>query len=148
MTSYEVLAQEYFREVDERVGLEPGEETRIEYVSGSVEAACALGLADGIGTVSSLPTSLTHTFNKLMYRAQVVDLVESGETMRAAGLHPLSTLLQTSAVLIRSTTPKHTALEPLVAKIASRIAGYVASNKYIVCQVRPSAPSLYSSSPF
>ena len=73
-----------------------------------------------------------------------VDLVESGETMRAAGLHPLSTLLQTSAVLIRSTKPKHPSLEPLVAKIASRIAGFVASNKYVVCQVRtprrPSAP--------
>ena len=65
-----------------------------------------------------------------------MDLVESGETMRASGLHPLSTLLQTSAVLIRSTTPKHASLEPLIAKIASRIAGFVASNKYIVCQVR------------
>jgi len=111
VTSYVVLAQEYFREVDERVGLRPGEGTRIEHVSGSVETACALGLADGI-----------------------VDLVESGETMRAAGLHPLSTLLQTSAVLIRSTTPKHPSLEPLIAKIASRIAGFVASNKYVVCQ--------------
>jgi len=108
VTSYEVLAQEYFREVDKRVGLTGDDKTRIEYVSGSVEAACALGLADGI--------------------------VESGETMRAAGLHPLSTLLQTSAVLIRSTTPKHPSLEPLITKIASRIAGFVASNKYIVCQ--------------
>jgi len=111
VTSYEELAQQYFKKVDERVGLKPDEGTRIEYISGSVEAACALGLADGI-----------------------VDLVESGETMRAAGLHPLSTLLQTSAVLIRSTEPKHPTLEPLVAKIASRIAGYVASNKYIICQ--------------
>ena len=137
VTSYEVLAQEYFREVDERAGLAPDEGTRIEYISGSVEAACALGLADGIGTIPSLPTSRTHTFDRLMSRARVVDLVESGETMRAAGLHPLSTLLQTSAVLIRSTTPKHPSLEPLVAKIASRIAGFVASNKYVVCQVRP-----------
>lgn len=68
--------------------------------------------------------------------ARAVDLVESGETMRAAGLHPLSTVLKTSAVLIRSTTPKNPSLEPLVAKIASRIAGFVASNKYVVCQVR------------
>jgi ATP phosphoribosyltransferase len=43
VTSYEVLAQEYFREVDERAGLSPDDGTRIEYVSGSVEAACALG---------------------------------------------------------------------------------------------------------
>jgi hypothetical protein len=54
VTSYEVLAQEYFQKVDEQAGLGPGEGTRIEYVSGSVEAACALGLADGIGTLSRL----------------------------------------------------------------------------------------------
>ena len=150
VTSYEVLAQEYFREVDERAGLTGDEGTRIEYVSGSVEAACALGLADGIGTISPPSSSLTHI--DCLYKCNnpsppthyslpatlvlVVDLVESGETMRAAGLHPLSTLLQTSAVLIRSTTAKHPSLEPLIAKVASRIAGFVASNKYIVCQVR------------
>ena len=60
VTSYEVLAGEYFREVDERAGLSPDEGTRIEYISGSVEAACSLGLADGIGTVSS-PTPSRRT---------------------------------------------------------------------------------------
>ena len=42
-----------------------------------MEAACALGLADGI-----------------------VDLVESGDTMRAAKLHPIETILESEAVLI------------------------------------------------
>ena len=60
VTSYEVLAQEYFREVDERVGLTGDDATRIEYVSGSVEAACALGLADGIGTIFSPSLFFTH----------------------------------------------------------------------------------------
>jgi ATP phosphoribosyltransferase len=50
VTSFEVLAGGYFKEVDERVGAEEGKRTVIEYVGGSVEAACALGLADGIGT--------------------------------------------------------------------------------------------------
>lgn len=63
-----------------------------------------------------------------------MDLVESGETMRAAGLHALSTVKETQAVLIQSSPPKHPALSPLVRKIAARIAGVVASNKYVICQ--------------
>ena len=50
-----------------------GDDTAIKYVSGSVEVACALGLADG-----------------------VVDLVETGTTMRAAGLEIISTIMQVS----------------------------------------------------
>ena len=47
VTSFEVLAGQYFGELDQRVkGEKP---TVIEYIGGSVEAACALGLADGIG---------------------------------------------------------------------------------------------------
>ena len=51
-TSFEVLGGRYFKEVDERVqatGEGKGRaNTTIEYVGGSVEAACALGMADGI----------------------------------------------------------------------------------------------------
>lgn len=46
-TSFEVLSAELFAEVDKKVG--NGSKTSIEYVGGSVEAACALGMADGIG---------------------------------------------------------------------------------------------------
>lgn len=50
VTSFEVLAGEYFGRLDEQLGLAGKNKTNIEYVGGSVEAACALGLADGIGT--------------------------------------------------------------------------------------------------
>ena len=49
VTSFEVLAGQYFKEFDDRLQLQDGKRTNIEYVGGSVEAACSLGLADGIG---------------------------------------------------------------------------------------------------
>ncbi|KAF8519701.1 HisG-domain-containing protein [Gautieria morchelliformis] len=111
VTSFEVLAGRYFDDLDTELGLVNEQRTKIEYVGGSVEAACSLGLADGI-----------------------VDLVESGETMRAAGLHAIGTLLETEAVLIRSTKPKHAHLAPLIERITKRIAGVIASSKYVLCQ--------------
>ena len=54
--------------------------------------------------------------------------------MRAAGLHAIATLLQTEAVLIKSSTPKHLVLEPLIKVITSRIAGVVAASRYVVCE--------------
>ncbi|KAI0070368.1 ATP phosphoribosyltransferase [Panus rudis PR-1116 ss-1] len=111
VTSFEVLSGQYFSKLDEKLQLSGGAATKIEYVGGSVEAACSLGLADGI-----------------------VDLVESGDTMRAAGLHAIATVLETEAVLIKSSTPKNPAHEPLIKLITSRIAGVVAASKYVVCQ--------------
>ena len=61
-------------------------------------------------------------------------LPESGDTMRAAGLHAISVVLQTEAVLIKSSAPKHPHLEPLIDMITRRIAGVIASNKYVLCQ--------------
>ena len=49
VTSFEVVAGRYFDEIDKRLGLQGDQRTKIEYVGGSVEAACSLGLADGIG---------------------------------------------------------------------------------------------------
>ncbi|KAF7325824.1 hypothetical protein MKEN_00433100 [Mycena kentingensis (nom. inval.)] len=111
VTSFEVLAAEYFGKLDAVRNLTGEQRTRIEYVGGSVEAACALGLADGI-----------------------VDLVESGDTMRAAGLHAIATLLETEAVLIKSTAQKHPAHAPLIELVTARIAGVVAASKYVACQ--------------
>ena len=54
--------------------------------------------------------------------------------MRAAGLHAIATVLQTEAVLIKSSTPKHPSLEPLIQLITSRIAGVVAASRYVVCE--------------
>ncbi|KAJ9109506.1 hypothetical protein QFC20_003250 [Naganishia adeliensis] len=109
-TSFEVLAGSYFKDVDERVGGD--KKTSVEYVGGSVEAACALGMADGI-----------------------VDLVESGDTMRAAGLHAIATLMTSEAVLITPSNPHSSltpALEPLIPMIKSRIAGVIAAKQYVL----------------
>ncbi|EKM49900.1 uncharacterized protein PHACADRAFT_265657 [Phanerochaete carnosa HHB-10118-sp] len=111
VTSFEVLAGEYFDKLDQKLNLADDAKTKIEYVGGSVEAACALGLADGI-----------------------VDLVESGDTMRAAGLHAIATLLDTEAVLIRSKEQKHPEHASLIRLITSRIAGVVAAGRYVVCE--------------
>ena len=54
--------------------------------------------------------------------------------MRAAGLHAIATVLQTQAVLIRSSTSKHAHLSPLITLISSRIAGVVAAGKYVICE--------------
>ncbi|CAK5266126.1 unnamed protein product [Mycena citricolor] len=111
VTSFEVLAGSYFDKLDEKANLSGDQKTQIEYVGGSVEAACALGLADGI-----------------------VDLVESGDTMRAAGLHAIATLLQSEAVLIKSTVQKHPDFAPLIQLVTRRIAGVIAAGKYVICQ--------------
>lgn len=111
VTSFETVSAGYFGEIDARLGLTGDKKTKIEYVGGSVEAACSLGLADGI-----------------------VDLVESGETMRAAGLHAIATVLNTEAVLIRSSKPKHEHLAPIVELITRRIAGVIAASRYVVLQ--------------
>ncbi|TYJ54315.1 ATP phosphoribosyltransferase [Cryptococcus floricola] len=110
-TSFEVMAGELFGGkdgVDAKIGKG---QTKVEYVGGSVEAACALGMADGI-----------------------VDLVESGDTMRAAGLHAIHTLMSSEACLITSSTP-HANLTPellaLIPLIKSRIAGVLASKRYV-----------------
>ncbi|WVQ84036.1 ATP phosphoribosyltransferase [Cryptococcus sp. DSM 104549] len=111
-TSFEVLAGELFggeEGVDKKVG--GGKKTQVEYIGGSVEAACALGMAD-----------------------EIVDLVASGDTMRAAGLHAIHTLLTSEAVLITSSTPHPNvtpALSPLIPLIKSRIAGVLASKSYV-----------------
>jgi len=111
VTSFEVLAGKYFNNLDEKLGLQETSRTSIEYVGGSVEAACALGLADGI-----------------------VDLVESGDTMRAAGLHDIDTLMTSEAVLIKSSVPKASTHTSIIEKISSRIKGVIAARNYVVCE--------------
>ena len=71
VTSFEVLAGEYFKTVDERLQLQDDKRTKIEYVGGSVEAACSLGLADGIGTFSCS----RHARARSLILSHTVDLV-------------------------------------------------------------------------
>ena len=107
VTSFTNLAEQYFRKLEaEQSGQTNGEvakdaklKTNIKYVGGSVKAACALGVADGI-----------------------VDLVKSSETMRAAGLKAISTVDSSSAILIKS---KHPSDPKLVDLITARIKGVI-----------------------
>ncbi|POS68901.1 histidine-2, partial [Diaporthe helianthi] len=117
-TSFVHLAQEYFARLElEQDGettngdsWDPSRKlkTKIIELSGSVEAACALGVADGI-----------------------VDLVESGETMKAAGLQAIDTVVESSSILIKSKAPSQ---PELVELIASRIRGVITAQKYVLCQ--------------
>jgi ATP phosphoribosyltransferase len=64
-------------------------------------------------------------------------LSESGDTMRAAGLHAIHTLLSSQAVLITSKTP-HPTLSPdllasLTTLITSRLAGVIAAQQNVLC---------------
>ncbi|KAF2764826.1 ATP phosphoribosyltransferase [Teratosphaeria nubilosa] len=112
-TSFTGLSEQYFRSLEgNSKTLTNGDaaaklQTILRPLSGSVEAACALGLADGI-----------------------VDLVESGETMRAAGLKAIATVIETTAVLIKS---KNVADPKLVQLITNRIKGVITAQKFVLC---------------
>lgn len=106
VSSFVNLTRKYFETLED-VKEDEQLKTKIKYVGGSVEASCALGVGDAI-----------------------VDLVESGETMKAAGLHAIETILDTSAHLIYSKHPSHPELLDL---IQSRFEGLLAANKYVLC---------------
>lgn len=106
VTSFTKLAADYFEDLEKTSGASTGN-TTIKYVGGSVEASVALGVGDAI-----------------------VDLVESGETMKAAGLKAISTVLTTSAHLISSKQPR---FPELVETIFSRFQGIMAANSYVLC---------------
>jgi ATP phosphoribosyltransferase len=100
VTSFPNLAKDYFEQFED----EADSETNIKCVSGSVEVACSLGLADGI-----------------------IDLVETGTTMRAAGLQKIGLVMKTETVLIANTSKVD---KPLVQKINKRILGFLKSTKH------------------
>jgi ATP phosphoribosyltransferase len=52
--------------------------------------------------------------------------------MRAAGLHAISTILTSEAILIRSSSPPPSSL-PLIERISSRLAGVIAASRYVLC---------------
>lgn len=62
MTSFTALSEAFFAKLE---GVAPGEKlsTKIKYVGGSVEAACALGVADGI--VDLVGTFLRNPYNDI-----------------------------------------------------------------------------------
>lgn len=99
-TSFPTLTADFFNKALD-VATHPENKVEIKYLSGSVEAACALGLADAI-----------------------VDLVETGTTMKAAGLEIVGKVMDTETVLIQN---KHTTHAPLVKRIHKRILGFLKS---------------------
>ncbi|CCF60690.1 hypothetical protein KAFR_0L00820 [Kazachstania africana CBS 2517] len=106
VSSFTNLTRAYFAQLE---GVPESQmSTRVKFVGGSVEASCALGIADAI-----------------------VDLVESGETMRAAGLTDIATVLDTSAHLIQSKHPKGDLT--LIKTIKSRIEGVLTAQRYVYC---------------
>ncbi|KAJ8599565.1 hypothetical protein CTAYLR_004652 [Chrysophaeum taylorii] len=102
-TSFPRLAGRHF------AALESGskEPTKIKVISGSVEAACGLGLADA-----------------------VVDLVETGTTMKAAGLEEVAVVMHTQTVLIAN---PHAVSAELVETVRKRIAGYLTATTWVMC---------------
>ncbi|KAJ5804512.1 uncharacterized protein N7518_000815 [Penicillium psychrosexuale] len=106
VTSFTALTESFFRNLE---GAEVGQKlsTNIKYVGGSVEAACALGVADGI-----------------------VDLVESGETMKAAGLKAIDTVVSSTAVLVKSRKSN----SEMLTILSSRLRGVITAQKFVLCQ--------------
>lgn len=51
--------------------------------------------------------------------------------MRAAGLKPIDTVVESTAILIKSRTPSN---PEMVELIASRIRGVITAQKYVLCQ--------------
>ncbi|KAL3896961.1 MAG: hypothetical protein SGCHY_003737 [Lobulomycetales sp.] len=110
-TSFPRIAEQFFDKIFKDSG-KPNPE--MQYISGSVEAACSLGLADAI-----------------------VDLVDSGETMRASGLMAISTIMETQMSFIcnsarQAMRPFDSPKRKLVDTLARRFSGTVTANKYVL----------------
>jgi len=109
VTSFPGLARRYFKKFDE----ERGVSTHIKVVSGSVEAACQLGLADA-----------------------VVDLVETGTTMKAAGLEVVSQIFESEALLFQQLhngkETERTTKAETIEVIIKRIGGYLTAMRYMM----------------
>jgi ATP phosphoribosyltransferase len=101
VTSFPNLTKKYFDKLDTK-----DRKTSIKYVSGSVEAACGLGLADAI-----------------------VDLVETGTTAAAAGLEEIETIMQSETVLIANPNSTH---QKMIALVQARIKGYLIATQYVL----------------
>jgi ATP phosphoribosyltransferase len=71
-----------------------------------------------------------------------VDLVESGETMRACGLHPIATLLSSQAVLISSKEAHARSNTELIKLITRRIRGVIAASRYVLVTYNVDKPIL------
>jgi len=115
VTSFPAITKKFFDEIDAKTG----KTTTIKYVTGSVEVACALDIADGI-----------------------VDLVETGTTMKAAGLEVVHSIMDSQTVLIckdkylvnkvtsASESNADKWIEDIIRVIRNRVEGYLTSTKH------------------
>ena len=100
-TSFPNLSHKFFEKLSKETGKPM---PTINKLSGSVEAACGLGLADAI-----------------------VDLVETGTTMEEAGLEKVEVVLKTQAVLVAN---KHSPHKETIERLRKRIEGYLFAKQY------------------
>lgn len=119
VTSFPQVTAKFFEALDASTG----QKTLIRTVSGSVEAACNLGLADA-----------------------VVDLVETGTTMKAAGLDVVTDVLETEAVLFIQKPPVTDGLfgkrRELIKLIQQRIEGYLTATRFLMVSCNCHADNL------
>ncbi len=62
----------------------------------------------------------------------IIDLVESGETMRASKLHSIHTLLETQATLITNKKPVDPARAQLIKMVVRRIQGVIDAERFVL----------------
>jgi len=101
-TSFPECTRKYFHTID------PEDKTQISTVNGSVEVSCALGLSNA-----------------------VVDLVETGDAMRAAGLEEIQSILESEAVFIVNPHSKH---KDLAQKISQRLNGVLTALNFVMVE--------------
>ncbi|KAI9890447.1 MAG: ATP phosphoribosyltransferase (ATP-PRTase) (ATP-PRT) [Vezdaea aestivalis] len=112
ITSFPNLTRAYMRKLEGKSADKTNTiETHVRYMAGSVEASYALGISDA-----------------------VVDLVETGDTMVAAGLKAIDTVAKSSCILIGSKRTSEGERAELIAKVIRRIEGIVAAQKFVLCQ--------------
>ncbi len=101
VTSFPHLTQKFFE--DQGVN-----NVDVKHVSGSVEIACALGAAEGI-----------------------TDLVQTGDTIREAGLEVIAEILETQAALISKKNSTH---KDLIDILTARMQGIVYADDYALIE--------------
>lgn len=102
VTSFPNITTHFFNELSTKVP------SHIRTISGSVEVACSLGLGDAI-----------------------VDLVQTGETMKASGLEIVHEIMPSQAVLIRNPESKKA---HWIERIQKRIQGVVNAEKHALIE--------------
>jgi len=106
VTSFPNVARTYIEQLQAELPAAERTASSIKFASGSVEAACGLGLADAI-----------------------VDLVETGTTMKAAGLEIVSTIMETETILISNKNSTH---KDMIERIRQRISGHLTANQFVM----------------